>query len=201
MNRGNYEHRLVDYWLKSVPETSVALAAGGRMLDVGCGRGFVVLALKKAFPAADCLGVDPDQASIAEARASAAAAVAAITSDESSDTRPFDLITLCDVLHDSPDPLAVLRGLRARLAPAGVLLVIELRVSDRLEEHINPLAAMFYGFSMFHCMTQSLAHGGAGLSACLGPTRTKALFTQAGFGSVETLAIKSPTNLFYAVRE
>ena len=206
MNGGNYEHRLVDYWLKSVPETSAALAAGGRMLDVGCGRGFVVLALKKAFPAADCLGVDPDQASIAEARASAAVAsvaarYAAITSDELSDTRPFDLITLCDVLHDLPDPLAVLRGLRARLAPAGVLLVIEPRVSDRLEENINPLAASFYGFSMFHCMTQSLAHGGAGLGACLGPTPTKALFTQAGFGSVETLDIKSPTNLFYAVRE
>ena len=205
MNRGNYEHRLVDYWLKCVPETTAALAAGGRMLDVGCGRGFVVLALKKAFPAADCVGVDPDQASITEARAAATAAgiaarYAVTTSDELADTQPFDLITLCDVLHDLPDPLAVLRGLRARLAPSGVLLVIEPRVSDSLEENINPLAAMFYGFSMFHCMTQSLAHGGAGLGACLGPTRTKALFTQAGFGSAETLAIKSPTNWFYAVR-
>ncbi len=90
--------------------------------------------------------------------------------------------------------MAVLRGLRARLAPGGVLLVIEPRVSDKLEENINPLAAMFYGFSMFHCMTQSLAHGGAGLGACLGPTRTKALFAEAGFA--QTLDIKSPTNLF-----
>ena len=104
------------------------------------------------------------------------------------------------MLHDLPAPLDVLRGLRARLAPGGVLLVIEPRVSDRLEENINPLAAMFYGFSTFHCMTQSLAHGGAGLGACLGPSRTKALFAEAGFGSAETLDIKSPTNLFYAVR-
>ncbi len=205
MNRGNYEHRLVDYWLKQLPDTAAALSAGGRMLDVGCGRGFVVLALKKAFPAADCLGVDPDQASIVEARASAAAAgvaarYEATTSDELKDTQPFDLITLCDVLHDLPDPLAVLRGLRARLAPDGVLLVIEPRVSDRLEENINPLAAMFYGFSVFHCMTQSLACGGAGLGACLGPTRTKAIFAEAGFASAEILDIKSPTNLFYAVR-
>ncbi len=205
MNRGNYEHRLVDYWLKQLPATTAALAAGGRLLDVGCGRGFVVLALKKAFPQADCLGVDPDQASIDEARASAAAAgvaarYEATTTDNLKDTQSFDLITLCDVLHDLPDPLPVLRGLRARLAPHGVLLVIEPRVSDSLEENINPLAAMFYGFSVFHCMTQSLAHGGAGLGACLGPTRTKALFEGAGFTSAETLDIKSPTNLFYAVR-
>jgi 2-polyprenyl-3-methyl-5-hydroxy-6-metoxy-1,4-benzoquinol methylase len=205
MNRGNYEHRLVDYWLKQLPHSAAALAAGGRMLDVGCGRGFVVLALKKAFPAADCLGVDPDAASIAEARANAAAAgvearYEATTSDALQDARPFDLITLCDVLHDLPDPLTVLRGLRARLAPDGVLLVIEPRVSDKLEENINPLAAMFYGFSVFHCMTQSLAHGGAGLGACLGPTRTQAIFSEAGFGSAQMLDIKSPTNLFYAVR-
>ncbi len=205
MNRGNYEHRLVDYWLKQLPDTIAALTAGGRMLDVGCGRGFVVLALKKRFADADCLGVDPDQASIAEARTSAtAAAVAArfeaTTSDSLDELRPFDLITLCDVLHDLPNPLAVLRGLRARLAPNGVLFVIEPRVSDRLEENINPLGAMFYGFSVFHCMTQSLAHGGAGLGACLGPTRTKALFEQAGFGSAVTLDIKSATNSFYAVR-
>ena len=205
MNRGNYEHRLVDYWLKQLPETSAALNGGGRMLDVGCGRGYVVLALKKAFPNADCLGIDPDRASIAEAQAAArAAGVAArfeaTTSDALVDHRAFDLITLCDVLHDLPAPIPVLRGLRARLAPGGVLLVIEPRVSDKLEENVNPLAAMFYGFSVFHCMTQSLAHGGAGLGACLGPTRTKALFKAAGFGSAETLDIKSPTNLFYAVR-
>lgn len=205
MNRGNYEHRLVDYWLKQLPEVSAALRQGGRMLDVGCGRGFVVLAVKKAFADAECIGVDPDAASIAEARASAAAAGVAAryeasTSDALADTGKFDLITLCDVLHDLPAPIPVLEGLRARLAPGGVLLVIEPRVSDKLEENINPLAAMFYGFSMFHCMTQSLARGGAGLGACLGPTRTRALFAQAGFGSAETLDIKSPTNLFYAVR-
>ncbi|MCC6708239.1 MAG: class I SAM-dependent methyltransferase [Gammaproteobacteria bacterium] len=205
MNRGNYEHRLVDYWLKQLPEVSAALSNGGRMLDVGCGRGFVVLAVKKAFPDAECIGVDPDAASIAEARTSAAAAgvaarYEATTSDALADTGKFDLITLCDVLHDLPAPIPVLEGLRARLAPGGVLLVIEPRVSDNLEENINPLAAMFYGFSMFHCMTQSLAHGGAGLGACLGPTRTRALFAQAGFSSAATLDIKSPTNLFYAVR-
>ena len=203
MNRGNYEHRLVDYWLAQLPATVATLNSGGRVLDVGCGTGHVVAALAKAFPRTLCIGVDPDRASIDEARRATAASNArfeATTSDVLTERVPFDLITLCDVLHDLPDPGAVLRGLRARLAPQGVLLAIEPRVADRLEENVHPLAAMFYGFSMFHCMTQSLAHGGAGLGACIGPTRTMALFKDAGFGSVERLDIKSAVNSFFAAR-
>jgi hypothetical protein len=59
---------------------------------------------------------------------------------------------------------------------------------------------MFYGFSIFHCMTQSLARGGPGLGTCLGPARTEALLRDAGFQGFERLDIKSPTNLFYAAR-
>ena len=111
-----------------------------------------------------------------------------------------DLVLACDCLHDLPDPIAVLREVRARLAPEGVLFVIEPRVSDHLEENVHPIAAMFYGFSVFHCTTQCMAHGGAALGACLGPTRTTALFHAAGFGRVDLVDMKSPVNLFYAVR-
>jgi len=202
MNRGNYEHRLVDYWLQQLPATVTALAAGGRALDVGCGNGHVPIALKRAFPRAECWGIDPDRRSIDNARANAhAAGVAAhfeaVTSDALTDARPFDLITLCDVLHDLPEPERVLRELRERLAADGVLLAIEPRVADELAANRHPLATMFYGFSVFHCLTQSLAQGGAGLGACLGPTRTLALFTAAGFSRARALAIKSPVNLFY----
>ena len=37
INRGQYESRFADYWLKSLPETAARLAAGGRARDVGCG--------------------------------------------------------------------------------------------------------------------------------------------------------------------
>jgi hypothetical protein len=59
---------------------------------------------------------------------------------------------------------------------------------------------MLYGFSIFHCMTQSLADGGPGLGTCLGPARTEALVRAAGFQRFEQLDIKSPVNLFYAAR-
>lgn len=205
MNRGNYEKRLVDYWLLQLPEVAARLAAGGRVLDVGCGHGHAALAMAKGFPASEIVGVDPDAASIAEARTAAqAAGVGNVRYVQSFlDAIPvqpgFDLITICDSLHDLPDPVAVLRDARARIADGGALFVVELKVSDRLEENVSPLGAMFFGFSVFHCMTQSLAHGGAGLGACMGPAKTLALFERAGFSRAEQLPIKSPTNLFYAV--
>ena len=206
MNRGNYEHRLVDYWLAQLPDVTARLRAGGRALDVGCGTGHVVLALAKAFPVSEIVGVDPDSKSIATANAASAGIASAprfvnATLDQVEAKSKFDLITLCDVLHDLPAPIPVLTDIRARLAPDGVLLVIEPRVSDQLEENVNSLAAMFYGFSVFHCMTQSLAHHGAGLGACMGPTRTSQLFRDAGFTRVDQLPIKSSVNLFFAVRQ
>ncbi len=203
MNRGNYEHRLVDYWLAQLPEVVARLTAGGRVLDVGCGTGQVVQALARAFPASDVIGVDPDARSIAAATAAMAALtppprlIHATLDAVPTDLR-CDLILLCDVLHDLPTPLPVLRDIRQRLAPGGVLFIIEPRVSDHLEENIHPMGAMFYGFSVFHCMTQSIAHQGAGLGACMGPARTKDLLAEAGFSRIDSVPIKSAVNLFYA---
>ncbi|MEQ8660426.1 MAG: class I SAM-dependent methyltransferase [Gammaproteobacteria bacterium] len=206
MNRGNYEHRLVSYWLQQLPDPVARPAAGGPAHDLGCGTGQVVVALARGFPASTVTGVDPDTHSIAAARAAIAAAgvgnaeLVEATLDAVPAAPGFDLVTACDCLHDMPDPLAVLRQVYERLSADGVLLVIEPRVSDRLEENVHPIAAMFYGFSVFHCTTQSLAHGGAGLGACMGPSRTRALFAEAGFGRIDELDIRSPVNLFYAVR-
>ena len=59
---------------------------------------------------------------------------------------------------------------------------------------------MYYGFSVFHCMTQSLANGGPGLGTCMGPARTEALVREAGFTGFEDLGIRSPVLSFYAAR-
>ncbi|HEX9843481.1 MAG TPA: methyltransferase domain-containing protein, partial [bacterium] len=112
----------------------------------------------------------------------------------------FDLITACDCIHDLPDPVPVLREVRARLAPQGVLFLVELKAGDRLEENLHPIGAMFYGFSLFHCLTQAMARGGTGLGNSLGPARVGALMREAGFGRCELLEIRSSINHFYAVR-
>jgi ubiquinone/menaquinone biosynthesis C-methylase UbiE len=201
INRGQYESRFADYWLKSLPETAARLAAGGRALDVGCGSGAVCGALAKAFPKAEIIGIDPDAESIRRARADAPANAKFEVSETSKlKSASFDLITLCDVLHDLAEPLKTLKEIRALLKPDGTFFIVEPKAADKLEDNRNPVAATFYGFSVFHCMTQSLARGGPGLGTCLGPAATEALVRQAGYTRFQRLDIKSLTNLFYSAQ-
>jgi 2-polyprenyl-3-methyl-5-hydroxy-6-metoxy-1,4-benzoquinol methylase len=201
INRGQYEHRFADYWMKSGPDAAERLRAGGRALDVGCGSGRVCVALAKAFPAAEIVGIDPDEESIRRARtATDRVQFFAKTTANMERGAGFDLITLCDALHDLAEPLATLEQVRALLRPDATLFIVEPKAADRLEDNRNPVAATFYGFSLFHCMTQSLARGGPGLGTCLGPAATERLVRQAGFTRFQRLDIKSLTNLFYAAR-
>ena len=200
INRGQYEARFADYWLQSMPDVVEHLRRGGRALDVGCGSGRVCAALAKAFPDAEVLGVDPDAESIARARKSSKARF--IVGEVSAVERGagFDLVALCDVLHDLAEPLRTLEQARALLKPNGTLFIIEPKAADKLEDNRNPVATTFYGFSLFHCMTQSLARGGPGLGTCLGPAATEALVRRAGYTRFRRLDIRSLTNLFYAAQ-
>ena len=156
-NQGIYEHRFARYWLKALPETEEKLRGGGKALDVGCGTGRVSLTLANAFPDARFMGVDLDEQSIRRVRADAegeqlqervqfeAKPVQGLDPQER-----FDLITVCDTMHDFAEPVETLAAIRDRLAPDGVLFVVEPKVADRLEDNRNPIAAMFYGFSVLH---------------------------------------------------
>ena len=201
INRGQYEQRFTDYWLKALPEASERLAAGGRVLDYGCGSGRVAIAIKKAFDAAEVHGYDVDTQSIARARDAAKEAGLTVTFGTDKPRGDFDLVTICDCIHDLAAPGETLREVHALTKRGGTLFIVEPKAADRLEDNRNPVAAMFYGFSLFHCMTQSLARGGPGLGTCMGPAKTAQLVREAGFADVRTLDIKSMTNLFYAARK
>ena len=198
INRGQYEQRFADYWLKALPDTVARLRAGGRVLDYGCGSGRVAIAIKKAFPAAQVVGYDVDAQSIGRAREAAHGLEIAFRTERPSGQ--FDLITICDCIHDLAAPGDTLRDIRRLLKADGTLFIVEPKAADRLEDNRNPVATMFYGFSLFHCMTQSLARGGPGLGTCMGPQKTEALVREAGFRDFRMLDIKSMTNLFYAAK-
>jgi hypothetical protein len=207
INAGQYAQRLGSYWLAQLPDVAERLKRGGRVLDFGCGVGRVAIAIAKAFPGCEVVGVDIDAESIRRAQAQAREegladriAFAACPVAELDRGAGFDLIAACDCLHDFSAPLPTLAQLRAQLKPDGTLFVVEPKSADRLEDNINPMGAAFYGFSLFHCMPQSLAEGGPGLGTCLGPARTEALLREAGFSRVSRPDIKSQTHLFYAAQ-
>jgi SAM-dependent methyltransferase len=116
-----------------------------------------------AWPFPDCqvVGIDPNEHSITRARAGAAAEGVgrrlqfhAQTTAELDPNGGFDLITAYDCIHDFAAPHATLREMRSLLKPNGVVFAMEPKASDRLEDNINSLGTVYYGISLFHCMTQ-----------------------------------------------
>ena len=207
MNQGVYENLLAPHWIPQVPEVLAALQNGGSALDVGCGRGRVSMSLAKGYPSARCTGLDVHPGSVEAARALARDAGVADRVDYVAGTigdlpseRKFDLITFMDVVHDLTQPLETLRTARALLADGGTVFVGEPKVSHNVLENRNSVATMFYGMSLFHCMTQSLARGGPGLGACFGPVRLKLLAEEAGFTEFRHLEIPHASNSFFALR-
>ena len=70
VNRPMFLHELASSWLPAIPEVDRRLrsAPPARLLDLGCGLGASSIALARAYPRAQVLGVDLDQASVTEAR-------------------------------------------------------------------------------------------------------------------------------------
>ncbi|MFN0062943.1 MAG: class I SAM-dependent methyltransferase [Myxococcaceae bacterium] len=88
----------------------------GTVLDVGCGEGTFLLALKKR-------GWRPFGTELNPERAHAAGLSVAKTLDALPAEARFDVITLWHSLEHLPDPFATLRDLTRRLSPEGVIVI------------------------------------------------------------------------------
>jgi SAM-dependent methyltransferase len=201
-----YRHSLVRKWIPAMPQVVEALKAGGTMLDVGCGSGRALIALASAYPKARLFGYDGHAGSIERARANArAAGVADRVSFEMVDctklpVAQFDFVATFDVIHDSVDPVGLLKSIRAALKPGGTYLMVEVNVSNRVEDNISPMGRMMYSASTLYCMTVSLAHGGAGIGALMGEPKARELTEAAGFAQFSRLPIKDAFSVLYELR-
>lgn len=75
----------------------------------------------------------------------------------------YDIVTIFDVLHDSPDPAGILRAIHNALEPDGRFVCVDINCSDRPEENVGPTAVLLYGLILEYCLPVSLNGGGAGL--------------------------------------
>ena len=113
----------------------------------------------------------------------------------------FDLLTSFDAIHDQRDPATVLRRAAGALGPDGVYLMIEPKASSRLEDNIgSPFTPYMYGVSVLHCMTVSLAEGGAGLGTAWGTETARRMLDEAGFKSVDVVDAPGPQNSIFICR-
>jgi 2-polyprenyl-3-methyl-5-hydroxy-6-metoxy-1,4-benzoquinol methylase len=202
---------LESHILPLVPGLAERLAAGIRVLDVGCGSGRILNRLAELFPNSRFVGMDLSLQATANARADASAKgrhnVDFVTRDlsdfdQTAEPEAFDLITTFDAVHDQSRPLNVLKGIHRSLAPDGVYLMQEIKGSSHVYHNIDhPIGTFLYAVSCMHCMTVSLAQGGEGLGAMWGEEKTRDYLTRAGFRSIEKHELAHDIqNNWYVVR-
>ena len=182
--------------LPLVPGLTGFLQKGIRVLDIGCGRGLIMIRLAGLYPRSRFVGMDLSEEAIAFARAEAARrglnniefiARDVIDFDETAEPESFDFITTFVAIHDQAKPLNVLRGIHRALKPDGAHLMQDISGTSHIQKDIeHPIGTLLYTISCMHCMTVSLAQGGEGLGAMWGEEKTREYLQKAGFRSIET---------------
>jgi SAM-dependent methyltransferase len=199
-----FANQLLPVWIPALPTVERLLERGADVADVGCGSGRGLITLAQAYPQGRYVGYDAVQVNVDRARQSAAAAgvdhrVRFELADAAAGLpETYDVVFTFDVVHDSADPLGLLTAIRRALRPDGRYVCLDINASDRLEENVGQLGTLFYGFSVLHCMTSSLAVGGAGLGTC-GFTESVAadLGGRAGFSEFRRVPVDNPFNILY----
>jgi ubiquinone/menaquinone biosynthesis C-methylase UbiE len=185
------------------------LERGIDVLDIGCGSGHALLALAERFPKSRFRGVDLSTEATTKAKLSAADKQLTNVSFEAADLmsvdfdQDFELVTAFDVIHDQADPAGVLDKVHRALRPGGSFLMQDIHASSHVHENLDhPIAPMLYMISTNHCMTVSLATGGAGLGTCWGQEMALEMLERAGFrDAVVTQLPHDPLNSYYVSRK
>jgi ubiquinone/menaquinone biosynthesis C-methylase UbiE len=142
---------------------------GERVLDLGCGAGRFVAALREA--GAEPVGVELAEAALDRARANAPGADLRLVADDGSlplEHASVDLVWCSEVLEHVPDTAHLLLEVRRVLRPGGRLLVTvpdhprvrtALKALTRFEAHFDPLG-QHVRFYTRRSLAATLEHAG-----------------------------------------
>ena len=204
--RPGYAANLVSSWIPALSGVKEKLEAGGKVADVGCGRGASTILMTEAFPKSHFFGFDYHPASVEGARESAARrGLAERVTFEVAPAKQFpgtgyDLVAFFDCLHDMGDPVGAARHVRSALAPEGTWMIVEPFANDELKDNLNPVGRVYYGFSTLLCTPCSRAQEvGLCLGAQAGERRLREVITEAGFTRFRRAA-ETPFNIVYEAR-
>ena len=204
-----FDAALVDVILPLADGLPDRLRAGADVADIGCGSGHAINVMAAAFPASRCTGIDFSDEGLAVGRAEAARLgltnAAFVVKDVAAldETETYDVITVFDAIHDQAQPARVLQNIHRALRPGGILLMVDIKASSRLEDNVGvPLATYLYTVSTMHCMSVSLGLDGTGLGTCWGRQLATSMLAEAGFVDVAVREIESdPFNNYYVARK
>jgi 2-polyprenyl-3-methyl-5-hydroxy-6-metoxy-1,4-benzoquinol methylase len=207
INRPAFSTDLTASWLPAIADVHAALSApGAAVADLGCGVGWSTIALRRAYPRADVVGVDSDAASIEEATAHAREAgldVRFVQADAAglAELGRFDAVLLLECLHDMARPVETLAAARGAVADGGSVVVVDENVAPRFTAPGDLIERMMYGWSIEHCLPASMAEPpSAALGTVLRPDRLSELARAAGFSGAEIVDVDAGFFRVYRLR-
>ncbi len=198
VNRPAFSADLVKSWLPAVDGVTERLAAGGRFVDLGTGLGWSAVAVKSTWSAAEVVGLDIDEASIAEARVNAEQAGVAVSFEVPADEfvsdlaalGPVDVVAILEALHDMARPVEVLANVRAALADGGIVVIADEAVAPTFTAPGDDTERMMYGWSVTHCLPACRVHDHSlALGTVLRSDTVAELAAAAGFGNCEIVDV------------
>ncbi|WP_019816562.1 class I SAM-dependent methyltransferase [Saccharomonospora saliphila] len=209
MSRGLFDEQLIDGLLPMTGDLPRRLTEGARVADIGCGTGHSTNLLAAHFPASQFVGYDFADDAVERAGAEAADMGLSNVSFAAYDIvhlpldPPFDAVFAFDTIHDQAEPARVLRRVYDALAPGGYFVMMDTRAATDLADNLdNPSAPLLYSISTLHCMTVSLAQGGAGLGTVWGEQLARTMLRDAGFTGIEVNDVPDdPLDSLYVCRK
>src|SRR5579863_3201134 len=204
--RPGYAANLVSSWIPALHDVKGKLEAGGRVADVGCGKGASTILMAKAFPKSQFFGFDYHDKSIEGARATARREGVevrvnfGVAKAKEFPGKDYDLITVFDCLHDMGDPVGAATHVRNSLSKNGTWMIVEPFAHDELKDNLNPVGRVYYSFSTLLCTPCSRSQEVAlCLGAQSGEKRIHEVVTAAGFSRFRRAA-ETPFNVVYEAR-
>ncbi len=203
--RPGYRVHLTSSWIPALEGVQEKLTRGGLVADVGCGHGHSTLLMAEAFPNSEFVGFDIHGPSIEQAQGLAEEAGLSnirfeLASAKTYSGTGYDLVTFFDCLHDMGDPVGAAKHVHSTLAKDGTWLLVEPFAHDTLEENLNPISRVYYGFSATVCTPASLAQEtGTALGTQAGEARLREVVKAGGFTRFRR-ATETPLNLILEAR-
>ncbi len=205
LNRPMFMNLLGTEYLPSVADVHEQLKKGdpARVADFACGGGWSSIGVAKAYPNAKVDGFDLDEPAIRLAKSNAEAEgvsdrVSFYHQDVATVTGQYDLILICEALHDMPQPVPVLEAARRLAGDQGAVIVMDERVAEEFEAPGNEIDRLMLGISTWVCLPDSMSsQPSVATGTAMRPSTLRKYAGDAGFRSVEILPIENDFFRFY----
>jgi SAM-dependent methyltransferase len=180
------------------------LRDGCQVGDLGCGGGNLLIAMAKAYPKSTFHGFEISETALTIAAYNVAQARLTNVHLHDANVDPLgnhtelELVTTFDVLHDAPDPVALIDQVRQTGA---VWILGDIPCQDGIRNNVHNFTSsdMYFAFSTCLCMASAMSTpGGAGLGTLgFSVPVAERMLKAGGFNTVEVLLEHPAARWFY----